>query len=342
MTGASEPTVGAGGTDLPLVSIVTPTFRQGLFIEQTIQSVRAQSYQRIEHIVVDGGSTDDTVDILRRYEDMYDLHWLSEPDRGMYDGVNKGMALARGEILAYLNSDDLYFPWTVETAVRHLLRPSSAAIVYGDALWVDNETREARVFFQPPFRLAYLLTIGSFAQPATFWRRDVMQQAGEFDRGLQYTGDLDFFIRAATRFGAERVDEVLAIMRGHALMKSLTGVEPMRAENTAVRERYLRSDPNPAGIVRERARAWLARRRLWLRFAMEAAGPARSGDPPPHADAGGERPWQCYLAETGVKVSRWWLAASMLPVLGARCSGRAIRGGDDWIDRIGAKPNSHD
>src|SRR4030067_3134955 len=94
--------------DLPLVSIITPSLNQGEFIEETILSVKNQTYENIEHIIVDGGSTDDTLNILKKYAGSYRMRWLSEPDNGMYQAINKGMRLANGEILAYLNSDDLY------------------------------------------------------------------------------------------------------------------------------------------------------------------------------------------------------------------------------------------
>src|SRR5690349_9655830 len=101
----------------PLVSIVTPSLNRVDLIESTLRSVRSQSYPNVEHIVVDGGSTDGTLEVLRRYEGTYGLRWMSEPDQGMYDAINKGLAMARGEILAYLNTDDLYLPWTIDTVV---------------------------------------------------------------------------------------------------------------------------------------------------------------------------------------------------------------------------------
>ncbi len=117
---------------LPLVSIVTPTRDQGPYIEQTLRSVAGQTYPRIEHIVVDGGSTDGTHAILARHAAARGLVWWSEPDDGMYQAVNRGFARANGEILAYINSDDLYFPWSVEVAVRAL--QAGPDLVYGDAL----------------------------------------------------------------------------------------------------------------------------------------------------------------------------------------------------------------
>ena len=121
-------------TDRPLVSIVTPTLNQGRFIEATINSIRAQTYDHFEHIVVDGGSTDETLDILAATR--APTHALAVGARpGMYDAVNKGMRLASGEILAYLNSDDLYFPWTLETVVEAFGGHPEADVLFGETLY---------------------------------------------------------------------------------------------------------------------------------------------------------------------------------------------------------------
>ena len=120
----------------PLVSIVTPSLNRADLIESTLRSVRSQSYPHVEHIVVDGGSTDGTLAVLRRYEGTYGLRWISEPDHGMYSAINKGLAMARGQVLAYLNSDDLYFPWTVETVVAAFRSHPEADLVHGDVWWV--------------------------------------------------------------------------------------------------------------------------------------------------------------------------------------------------------------
>ena len=124
--------------DVPLVSIVTPSFNQARFIRETIESVLAQDYPRIEYIVVDGGSTDGTIDILRGYDGR--LIWSAERDRGQADAINKGFRRARGEILAWLNSDDTYLPGAVSAAVSHLVQHRDCAMVYGDGFLIDGES----------------------------------------------------------------------------------------------------------------------------------------------------------------------------------------------------------
>src|ERR1043166_5067752 len=111
----------------PLVSIVTPTMNRSRLLESTLRSVRAQTYPAVEHIVMDGGSSDGTTALLRAYEPTYRMRWQSAPDGGMYYAINEGLRQANGEILAYLNSDDLYFPWTIGVVVEAFRRHPEAS-----------------------------------------------------------------------------------------------------------------------------------------------------------------------------------------------------------------------
>src|SRR5438128_8552250 len=129
---------------LPLVSIVTPSYNQGRFIEDTIRSVLAQDYPNLEYIVVDGGSTDHTLDVLRRYEGR--LRWVSEPDRGQSEAINKGFRMARGEIVSWLNSDDTYVPGAIGKAVAHLGARPEVVMVYGEGYLLDEGGRVTRRF----------------------------------------------------------------------------------------------------------------------------------------------------------------------------------------------------
>jgi len=196
--------------DQPLVSIVTPTLNQGRFIEQTIRSIIGQTYERFEHIVVDGGSTDETLDILRRFEGSYPLRWTSGPDRGMYDAINKGLAAARGEIVAYLNSDDLYFPWTLDVVVRALADRPDADFIFGDFLQINDVTGRRRLMWQMPFDLDYVQRAGFLAQPAVFWRRRAHEDLEGFDTRLRYVADCDYWMRAGATHKFTKLDEVLA------------------------------------------------------------------------------------------------------------------------------------
>jgi glycosyltransferase involved in cell wall biosynthesis len=315
-----EPPSAAGRSMQPLVSVVTPTRNQAEFIDATLRSVAGQTYARIEHIVIDGASTDGTLDVLRRFERSHPLRWISEPDEGMYDALNHGLGMANGEIVAYLNSDDLLLPWAVETAVEHLMAHPETVLVFGDALQIDHLSGLARFFFQPPFRIDYLRSIGSFAQPATFWRREIHDVIGLFDATLRSSGDLDFFLRVASRFRIDRIDEFLAVMRLHPGMKTRAQAPLSAAENTLVRERHggVSSRGWRLVMLRSRLRAWVDRRRLWLAFAGRARRPESSGR------------WSRFLQGGSVRVSWARLLATQLPVIGLRIRGIATSG-VDWL-----------
>jgi SAM-dependent methyltransferase len=312
-------------TDRPLVSIVTPTLNQGAFIEATINSIRAQTYGQFEHIVVDGGSTDGTLDILRRHEGAYAMRWLSEPDRGMYDAVNKGMRLATGEILGYLNSDDLYFPWTLETVVEAFLRNPRADVVFGDAYGVSDGSR-ADIRFQPSHRYGYLLHSSSFVQPAVFWRRRVAEAVGEFDADMRLAGDLDYWLRMGPHRAFARVDEVLAIERDHGTTQRSRQWDLLMTESARARARAGAGTAGQrrVGLVVERFRAWLSRRVLWARFALATTGAAdrRRGW------------WQRFRGAQSIDFAFARSLAAQLPWLGRRVAPGTLTSSVDWIARF--------
>jgi glycosyltransferase involved in cell wall biosynthesis len=171
----------------PLVSIVTPVLNRASTVGLTLASVAAQSYPNIEHIVVDGGSTDGTVEVLDRFDSPHELRWFSGTDRGMYDAVNKGLGRARGEILAYINSDDLYLPWSVEVAVAHL-STTRTDLVYGD-MGMLTRSRSLNPKFYRSFDLNYYTHFEAIGQPTVFWNASVTERIGTFDETYQLIGD---------------------------------------------------------------------------------------------------------------------------------------------------------
>ena len=255
----------------PLVSIVTPTLNQAQFLETTLRSVREQSYPNIEHIIVDGGSTDGTIEILRRTAtpNPRDLQWESAPDRGMYDAVNKGLGVAKGEILAYLNSDDLYLPWAVETVVRAFERRQEADVLFGDGIKVEQETGVQRLRLFGPFDAISLANYESLMQPAVFWRRRVMDRIGAFDVDLRYVADLDYWLRAGEAgLRIEHVNEVLAVERIHPNRLSSASREAMAIEDRGMRARHAGDLGGAAGRQKAVDREIYWQRRLWRRFAL--------------------------------------------------------------------------
>jgi glycosyltransferase involved in cell wall biosynthesis len=203
--------------NLPLVSIVTPSYNQGQFLEATIRSVLDQDYPNIEYIVMDGGSTDDSISILRRYADQI-AHWESQPDRGQAHAINKGLQVAKGSILGWLNSDDLLLPETVSQVVETFCDDPDTDVVYGRLERIDEEGRLVPTPILPKDRVEfskkYILSECIVNQPGAFWRREMMAKAGLLNEGLHYVLDYEYWIRLAllgARF--KHLDQVVALFR---------------------------------------------------------------------------------------------------------------------------------
>jgi glycosyltransferase involved in cell wall biosynthesis len=187
-----------GVNPLPLVSIITPSLNQGRFIRKTIESVLSQDYPRLEHLVMDGGSTDETLDILRSYGDR--ITWRSGPDGGQAAAVNSGVRLAKGEILGWLNSDDTYQPGAVTAAVEHLIAHPETAVVYGNAYFIDEHNVVFGAHPTEDFDLNRLAETTLICQPTAFIRRSAIEAVGMLDTTLHYCMDYDLFIRLGRRF----------------------------------------------------------------------------------------------------------------------------------------------
>lgn len=224
--------------EMPLVSVITPSFNQGRFIEETIKSVAGQDYPRIEHIVVDGGSTDDTLSILRRYSDR--LTWTSEPDKGQTDALNKGFRMARGDILCWLNSDDTYEPGAVSKAVDFLTAHSDVAMIYGDGNEIDEEGQSIQRFpATQEFDLWALIHVWDYIlQPTTFFRRSVFDALEPLDDSLTWCMDWDLWIRIASRFKVAYVDYVFANSRIYPQTKTGSGGFKRFREIVSIMRKY--------------------------------------------------------------------------------------------------------
>jgi len=203
----------------PLVSIVTPSYNMAGFLEETIQSVLSQDYPHIEYIVVDGGSTDGTIDILRKYEKQ--LCYISEPDRGQTDAINKGFALSRGSVFAFLCADDTYLPGAVATAVRHLEANPDYGGIYGEGYLTDESGKILGRYPTQKFEADLLRTDCFICQPAAFLRRQAFIDAGMMNVDLQCGLDYDLWIRFARRHPLLKIDEYLATSRMHGGSKTL-------------------------------------------------------------------------------------------------------------------------
>jgi glycosyltransferase involved in cell wall biosynthesis len=226
------------GNPWPRVSVVTPSFNQAPFLEATLRSVLLQGYPNLEYIVVDGGSTDGSVEILRRYEEW--LHsWVSESDRGQSDAVNKGFARATGEILGWVNSDDLYEPNTLARVARFFAETPECDLVYGRGSYVDERgDTMGPCHWIRTFDRRLLLTFNFILQPAAFWRRSLWEQTGDLDVAYHWAMDWDWLIRATAYGRAQHIPVELARWRVRPGIKTAAGGERRRAEVAAISRRH--------------------------------------------------------------------------------------------------------
>ena len=223
-------------SERPLVSIVTPSLNQGLYLREAIESVRAQTYEPLEHLIVDGGSIDGTLEILREHDG---LHWVSEPDRGQSHALNKGFALAQGEILGWLNADDAYEPHAVAEGVAALL-DSGAGLVYADVTRVnDDRVNPRRIRSRQRWDLWTELNAGNgIFSPSVFFTREAFEAAGGLDESLHLTMDYDLWLRIGKRFPVRHVDAVWSIQRQHDGAKSVAQYEDFWPERLTVSRRH--------------------------------------------------------------------------------------------------------
>jgi glycosyltransferase involved in cell wall biosynthesis len=217
--------------ELPLVSVVTPSLDQGAYIEEAIRSVLEQDYPRIEHIVVDGCSTDQTLEILRRHPH---LRWTSEPDSGQAEAINKGFRMAAGEILGWLNADDYLLPGAIAAAVDALQR-TGAALVHGGWRRIDETGKVLGDVPAVPFDLRRQLERANVVcQPGAFFTRDAYWAVGGVDESYRYAMDYELWLKLGARFPICHVDRVQAAYRYHERAKSVAeydgfGPETVRA-----------------------------------------------------------------------------------------------------------------
>ncbi len=210
---------------LPLVSIVTPSYNQARFLDATLCSVLEQDYPRIEYIVMDGGSTDGSLDIIRKHA--HELAaWVSEPDQGQTDALNKGFARAHGDILAWLNSDDTYEPGAVRQAVECFARFPEAGLIYGDANYINEAGQISGRFAaaQTDYRRlrdGYI----HIPQQAAFFRGDLWRQVGPLDPSFYFAMDYDLWVRLAKRAPVQYIRRVWANFRLHDAAKTLIADE---------------------------------------------------------------------------------------------------------------------
>lgn len=211
-----------GGGTWPRVSVVTPSLNQGRFLEQTIRSVLLQGYPALEYVIIDGGSTDESLAVIRKYEEHL-AYWTSEPDRGQSHAVNKGFARTTGQIMCWLNSDDFYLPGALATVAESLADGGGNFAVLGHALKVGADGRlicklEGR--YEDLARLLQFWRGYQMHQSSVFWRREVFEQVGFLDEGQHLIMDFDYWVRIARRFDFTNVDQILSCNNYHERAKT--------------------------------------------------------------------------------------------------------------------------
>jgi len=253
---------------LPLVSVVTPSYNQGQFIRTTIESVLSQDYPNIEYWVVDAGSTDATLGILREYEADPRFHWISERDRGQSDAINKGWSRCSGAILAWLNSDDFYLPGAIRAQVAFLQARPDIALVYGKAHAVDGRGRYLYEIVSRPFSQDTLARLCFIPQPTVFLRRDVIARNGPVDTTLHYTMDYDYWLRASRHSRLAYNPAPIAAFRLHEGSKTISTAARFNPESERTVTRFLEADDLPDLLQRKRRQIYAD---LFLRLAVNAA-----------------------------------------------------------------------
>jgi hypothetical protein len=226
---------------IPSISIIVPTLNQAQFIEQTLASIAGQAWPRLEIIVIDGGSTDGTSQIVERYAHVV-THFISERDKGQADAINKGMRLATGDILAWLNSDDYYLPCTLPR-IAGRLDPKARQLIYGNCLLAWEKSERSRIArARQPFDREVLKTCDFIYQPSAFWTRALWEAAGELDVNLSFTLDWEWWLRASALGDFIPLDECLSLYRFHGEHKTSSGSQRRTKEILALVERYATSE----------------------------------------------------------------------------------------------------
>lgn len=232
----------------PLVTIITPSFNQGHFIRETIESVLTQDYPDIEYIIMDGGSTDDTARVVGEYADR--LTFISEKDRGQSHAINKGFQRARGEIVAWINSDDVLLPKAVSRAVSFLSAHPECGAVYGEGNTIDAEGRvKGRFPFSEPFNLWKLVHHTDYIlQQSVYFRRNVLEQLNWLDESLHYGMDWDLLVRIGKRMPLGYIPELMGALREYETAKSFAG-GAKRFDELAALVRRQSGTRFPAGYI---------------------------------------------------------------------------------------------
>ena len=258
-----------------LVSIITPSYNQAKYLEQTITSVLDQTYPSIEYIVVDGKSKDGSVDIIKKYADKL-AYWVSEKDKGQADAINKGFSRATGEIIAWLNSDDYYLPETVQAAVKIFEENPDVVLVYGNMLAVDENSVTFNTMKYRQLTLKDLLCFNIIGQPAVFMRRSALQQTNGLDATFHFLLDHLLWIQIAKQGKILHVNQTWAAARYHAEAKNVSKAAEFGREAFRILETIAQDKDLAKALLSVDRRAHASAFRVDARYLLDGGYPAKA------------------------------------------------------------------
>lgn len=238
---------GNGDRSVPRVTVITPSYNQAEFLERTIRSVLNQTWPHLEYFIIDGGSRDGSLEIIRRYRE-YLAHWVSEPDAGQGEALEKGLDRSTGKYVTWVCSDDVLLPGALETLVSALESRPDAGIAYGGVAFLDESDRVLKLHSYPDMSLRSLLydRRSTIAQPSSLLRKETLVASGGLDRSLSYSMDYDLWIRMLKISGCVNLgNAVLAGYRLHARSKTVGSYRRMALEKIRVNRRHTNDWINP-------------------------------------------------------------------------------------------------
>jgi len=281
----------------PLVSIVTPSFNQAQFLEETIRSVIGQDYAPIEYILVDGGSTDGSLDIIHKYAEHFSS-WVSEPDQGQVDAINKGLRNATGEIVAWINSDDLYMAGAINEAVQALLSNPEVGMVYGDGIMVNAGGRLLDRHYYRTYDVLDLLCFEVLLQPTVFMKRRVLEEVGYLSADYDLVLDHDLWVRMASHSPILHIPSFWAVERTHESAKTIA----LSATFVTEAERLIHRAEQSASFS-----SWIQENRRKVYASLHAFAARRLIDAGDHRQA--VRRWVQAFKKNPLVVIRYWYKA---------------------------------
>jgi glycosyltransferase involved in cell wall biosynthesis len=257
---------------MSLVSIITPSYNQAAFLDEAIQSVLGQEGVPVEYLIVDGGSTDGSVEIIRKYADRL-AWWVSEQDAGQAEAINKGLQRAKGEIVAWLNSDDLYLPGAIARAVTAFEAHPETSLVFGDAVTIDPAGRQIGRLAFGDWGLDELMGFRIICQPAVLMRRTILEQAGYLDPSYHYLLDHQLWLRIARLSPICHVPQVWAQARHHPGAKNVAQPEGFSRETLRLLA-WMETQPDLASrLAANRRRIEAGAYRLSARYLLDGGKP---------------------------------------------------------------------